>query len=708
MFRYIVNIKGTGEKRGCEEVRKKKTISGKGGRRRIIFLHFFVLLLFFIFHFSFPISSLAGGQTEISSDNLEYLSQTNSYHAKGSVRIVFENSTLSADEMLLDNNTSNAVATGNVVYEDSEAIIKADRIELNLKTELGTVYNSYTFYKKQNFHVRADNVKKTGTRNFYLDKATLTSCDAEVPSWHFSGKDIKTTQHESLSAWDAKFYIKSVPVLYTPYFWAPITKERQTGLLFPSFGYSSKQGQYFKQGVFWAFKENQDATLYLDYSSEKRLAGGLDYRYVLTPESNGEFWIYHARDNEPSRDLFEVKSYHNHKFPYNISSYLKLHAVNEPDYYETLDSTSFKRMGLSSWEQDPFGFSSEERLQKYLESDLQLSRPYYGGRTYLLAQTRQSLEGSSKEIPQILPETGFIINTTSTGPVSYNGALKAVNFWRKEGQDGLRVDVYPNIYLSYGRLINFTQKIGLRETAYFLDTPVANKSRLLMDLGSALTTKYYKKYSSSIHIIEPSLEYVYITPYDTDDIPSFDSTDSIPRTSSLLYSFTNRISGLRPLNLESRFRLSQSYSLLDTDKPFSPILAEAVVSSDKADIHLNASYDVHNRILTETIASFIVKDKKGYIGMGKNYRRSSSLDQIDFEAGLNNPITLFKKTLPVDLHGKLWYDLNGNGVQKFNVKTVYTHQCWALSLSLTKRPDEYQIIFAFELKGLGTFALGRL
>ena len=689
-------------------MRKKKIISGKDERGWIIFLHFFVFLLLLISHFSFPTSSLAGGQTEISADNLEYLSQTNTYLAKGSVRIAFENSTLSAEEMRLDNNTSDAVVTGNVVYEDSEAIIKADRIELNLKTELGTVYNSYIFYKKQNFHIRSENVKKTGVKSFYFNKASLTSCDADTPSWHISGEDINTTQHENLSAWHAKLYFGNIPVFYTPYFWAPVIKERQTGFLFPSFGYSSKRGQYYKQGFFWAFKENQDATLYLDYYTENKLAGGLDYRYVLTPESNGEFWIYHARDYEPSRDLFEIKTYHNLKLPHNISAYLKLHAVNESDYYETLDSTSFNRVGLSLWEQNPFGFSSEERLQKYLESNLHLSRPYYAGRTYLLAQTRQSLEGSSKEIPQKLPEIGFIINTTSTGPVSFNSAVKAVNFWKKEGQEGLRLDINPNIYLSYGRLVNLTQKIGLRETAYFLDTPVVNKSRLLVDLGTTLTTKYFKKYSSSIHIIEPSLEYVYITPYNSDDIPSFDSTDSIPHTSSFIYSFTNRISGLSPLNLETRFRLSQSYSLLDTKKPFSPILAEAVVSSDKVDINVNASYDVHNRILTETIASFKVKDKKWYIGMGKNYRRSSSLNQIDFEAGINNPITLFKKPLPIDLHGKLWYDLNGNGVQEFNVKTVYTHQCWALSLSLTKRPDEYQISFAFELKGLGEFALGSL
>lgn len=666
------------------------------------------VLLFLISHFLFPASLFAETPTDITSDNLEYLSRTKTYIARGSVRINFDDATLKADEMLLDSSTSDAVATGHVIYEDPEAVVKADKMELNLRTKLGTVYNGYIFYKSQNFHIRGENIKKVGDKSFYFNKATLTSCDAEIPSWHIEGENIETTQHENLSAWHTKLYIGNTPVFYTPYFWTPIIKERQTGLLIPSFGYSSTNGQYYKQGFFWAIKENQDATLYLDYYSEKKLAEGLDYRYILSPETNGELWIYHARDNEPSRDLLEIKSYHNLKLKYDTSAYFKMHAVNEFDYYEALDSTSYKRFGLSSWGANPFGFASDERLQKYLESDLHVSKPYNGGRTYLLAQARQSLESGSGEIPQSLPEIGFIVNTLSWGPFSLNAAAKGVNFWRRFGQDGLRFDLNPNFYLSYGKLINITQKIGLRETAYFLDSPVVNKYRSLFDLSTTLSTRFIRQYPSFVHIIEPSLEYAYIPPHETDNIPFFDSTDSIKHTSSFTYSLTNRISGLSTPRLETRLRLSQSYSLLDAAKPFTPVLAEAAISSGNVNFHINASYDVQEGEIAETISSFTLRDEKGYISFGKNFRTSSSLNQVVLEAGLNGPLSINRKTIPVDLSAKLWYDLNGNGVQEFNVKTVYSLQCWGLTASFTKRPSEYQIMFAFELKGLGSIELGRL
>ncbi len=663
-------------------------------------------LLFLISHFLFltyPVS--AEESADITALHMEHISRTNIYIAKGSVKIVLGTTTLLADEIRLDGNTSDVSASGNIVYEDPEVIIKAERIELNTRTKLGTIYDGYILIKESNFHIRTENIKKTGEKTFFLDNAILTSCDADPPGWRITGKSITVSQGKSLKGKHSTLRVKNIPVLYSPYFWAPLSKERETGFLFPLFGYSSTRGQYFKQGFFWAIRDNHDASFYLDYYDEKGFAEGLDYRYLISPESNGELWIYHVRDNEPSRSLFEIKAYHNQKFSDDISGYLKVHTVNEHDYYETMDSTSAGRFGLSSWKTSLFGFASEERLQKYLESNLHISKSLSGGRTYILAQGRQSLEGSSKEIPQSVPEIGFILNTRSKKYFSFNMAVKGTNFMKEEGQKGQRLDIFPNIYFSYGRLVNITQRVGVRDTLYALKKPAADKNRLLFDLGTSLTTKFFKKYETFIHLVEPSLEYEYVPSVNQDDISFFDSADFIPQTSRINYALTNRISGLSSGTLETRLRLSQSYSFLDIDRQFSPALAEAAVSSEKVDLTVNASYDVHDNNFSETISSVKLKHDKGYVGAGKNYRRSSSLDQVIFEAGLYMPIKFFKTDLPLDFHGKLWYDLNGGGIQELNLRSTYEHQCWSLTVLFIKKPSDYQILFAIGLTGLGNLEL---
>ncbi len=667
-----------------------------------------LLILFFAFFLFAPSSVFAEELANITAAHLEYFSQDNTYIAKGSVKIQFKDSTLFADTARLNSNTSDAVALGNVVYEDGEAVITADKIELNLKTKLGTIYNGYIFYKNHNFHLHSGNIKKIGMKTFFLDKATVTTCDADPPAWHISGKDITIRQNRSLTAWNTTFNIRNIPVIYTPFFWAPLNRKRETGLLFPSFGYSSTLGNYYKQGFFWAIKENQDATFYLDYYGEKGIGKGLDYRYVINSGTDGELWTYYIRNNAPSRNLLEFKSYHNQKLPYDVSGYLKLHLINEFDYYETMGSTSYNRFGLSSWKTNRFGFASEERLQKYLESDLHLSKPFFWGRTYLLAQGRQSLEGSSTEIPQSFPEAGIVLYTRSKGNFSFNMAFKGSNFHRQKGQEGRRFDINPNLYFSYGRLINITQRVGIRETAYFLRKPSEDKNRLLFDLSTSLTTKFFKKYTSFIHIVEPSVEYEYVPAVDNDGIPFFDSIDSISQTSRINYSINNRISGLSSKHLEAGLRLSQSYNMLDIDKEFTPILAEAVMSSNRLDFSINASYDVREKRFSDSIASVRLKGNKGYIGAGKNFRHSTSLDQVTFEAALYRPITIYGKSFPVDINGSLLYDLNGRGLQEMNLRTAYVHQCWAMAVSYIIKPDEYQIIFSVGLAGLGDLKLGGL
>lgn len=672
------------------------------------FIPYFLFLIFFCSLFTvhcslFIAPAFAEDSINIYADNIEYLAETRTYIARGSVKITYENVTLNADEVRLNSTTFDSSASGNVVYEDTDVTAKADKVELNFKTKLGTIYNSKIFYKSRNYYIEGKNIKKLGENDYIIDYAAATTCDATPPEWYFKGNDIKITLHENVKVKNATFYVKNIPVLYSPYFRAPL--ERQSGLLIPALGHSNTKGFIFKEGLFWAMRDDMDATFYLDYYNKKGIGKGIDYRYILNSENSGELWMYHLRDSDLSRDFFEIKSYHNQKL-YDMPSYLKIHIVNEFDYYNVLGSTSSKRIGFSTSTTDPFGFSSEERLQKYLESNLHISKPFSGGRTYFLGQYREGLGESSGTIPQSLPEIGFALNTGNLGMTFFNVTATGTNFWRNNGQHGQRFDIYPNVYLSLGRIVNFTQKIGLRETVYFLKDPSENSSRELFDIRSTLTTRFLKTYPSFVHIIEPSFEYAYIPAVNQKDIPAFDSIDSISKTSDIIYSFTNRFTGSVLGGSEAKLRLSQHYSLLDTNKPFSPVLIESTLSSTKLNFSANAFYDVYEKNITETIASVNFKGERGFVGIGKNFRRSTSLDQYSIEAGVNKPIQIFGKSLPVDVSGKLWYDLKGGGVQELNFKSIYTHQCWGMTISYTRKPHEYQIMFGIEFKGFGSVKIG--
>ncbi|MEW6715396.1 MAG: LPS assembly protein LptD [Nitrospirota bacterium] len=670
---------------------------------RSLFSSLSIIILLLVFHLSLLIpAALAQESIDISADHLEYISETGTYTAKGSARIVSGDTTLIADEINVNNITSDAVAVGNVVYEDSETIINAARAELNFKTKLGTIYNSYIFYKKDNYHIRGGDIKKIGENNFDMERATVTTCNAEPPAWHISAEDIKTVQHKSIEAKKMTFYVKDTPLFYVPYFRIPLVDKRRTGLLTPVLGTSSTKGFTYKQGIFWAMKQNMDATLYLDYYSKKGLGKGLEYRYIINPQNNGKIWLYHLKDQDLNRDFYEIKAYNNLSLPYDISGYLRLNAVNKFDYYDELGSTSIRGNVSPSLKYIILDSESEETLQKSLESNLYLSKTFNGGWAYFLSQYLQSLEGSSDTTPQRLPEIGLVINTKSIGNFSFDMAAKGTNFWRKEGQRGERLDINPNLYFSYGKLINLTQKAGLREISYLLSDPDENKNRLFIDLRTILTTKLFKRYPSFIHIIEPALEYTYIPPADDEDFPSFDATDTISDTSSLKYAFTNRFERFNTAGLDARFRLSQSYSFLNNEYPFSPVLAEGSLASNMITFNINASYDIYESSITESIISTRLNNKTGFIGIGKNFRQSAQLDQVSIDGGTSRPMKINGKLFPIFLYVNMWYDLKGAGVQESNLRTTYKSQCWSIMASFTKKPDEFQFTLGVEFMGLGT------
>ncbi len=673
--------------------------------------------------------SYSAESIDISAEELEYNAKTNTYIARSSARIVAQDILLIANEITLDRATSDAVAIGDVYYEDNETVIKADRIELNLETKLGTIYNSYIFYKKDNYHLRGGDLRRLDEKSYHLNKATVTTCDAIPPPWHISGRDIKAIKHKHLTARDTTFYIKNIPVFYTPYFWMPLTKKRQTGFLVPSIGSSTTKGFFYKQGFFWAIEDNKDLTLYLDYFSKKGFGKGLEYRYIINPDSRGNLWVYHLRDNELERDFFEFKTHHDLKLPSDVSGYLRVNTINTFDYYSILGSTSLrdssfsslKSINLSALESLVFDIERSERLRKYLESNLYLSRPFQGAKAYLLGQYRQSLEGSSKAIPQSLPEVGFILNTFSKGPASMNITIKANNFLKEEGQGGQRIDINPNLYLGYGRAINITQRISIRETAYLLNNPSEDEERLLLELSSKVSTRFLKRYSSLIfpfgestsfifpfgestsflHAIEPSLEYKYTPILNNGDVTIFDSIDSTEETSTIIYSITNRFEGLRYTNLSSRLRLSQRYNLLEDERPFTPLLLEGGLSSNLIDFSINASYNFYEAEADDVFTNIKIKSRMGYIGIGKDFRRSTGVDQYTLEGRINGPLPIFGKDIPFTISGKIWYDMKNSVVQESTISTIYRKQCWALTASIVKRPEEYQISFGIEFTGLG-------
>ena len=502
-------------------------------------------------------------------------------------------------------------------------------------------------------------------------EATFTTCDPPSPAWCFKGKNIDAVTGDRLKAKDASFRIKDVPVLYTPYLWTPIGTERKTGFLMPDIGYSNTRGFYFDIPFYWAITENRDATLFLDDYSKRGFGEGLEYRYLEIGNIKGKWWLYHLRDGELSKDYVEVKGLHDQRSTEKIGGYLSINYINENDFYRE------------------FNAHIEARTNRFLESTGEVMIPFTNSRAYLLSQYWVDLKENSASPLQKLPEAGFVLNPVKVGSFYLSGVTTLANFWREEGVDGQRFDIFPKILHSFGKDVVVSQSVGLRETAYSLQGADENSlHRESFEYNLITHASVMRNYASFTHVIEPSLGYTFIRNSENDD-PFFDSVELFKKTSAIEFALLNRF-----FNRSGEFMTIRALEAYDTDKgdrPFLPFRLEVGIKTPLS-IRLGAEYNVYtgsvesfNSDLNATISDIT-------ISAGQRYNKTDDIKT--FVAGLG--LHPYK---PLYLQGRIWYDAVEKETKELSLTLKYLSQCWAMSIEVINNPDDFHIRVLFELKG---------
>lgn len=704
---------------------------------------FFILLisnLYIVFLYS--ISVFAGTDLkkdqpiEVTADSLIYDKAKDTYYAEGNVVAVQGKSSVKADRMTVDMTASHAVAVGNVEAIDEEGnSLKGDNWELNIDTKVGVVMNGKLFFKRENVHITGEEVKKTGEVSYSIHNGYFTTCDCEAdesPAWSFYSSDAGVTFGEYLTAWNAFFYIKDVPVLYSPYISFPVKRGRETGFLSPRFGYSRLRGFKFDNSFFWAISDSADATFYLDIETRRGLGKAIEYRYALSSASGGEFYFYHFKEKDIERvrefrkgsnnlsrpktaedDRWFLKYTHNGLLPDDIALKANINKVSDDEYF--ID----------------FGKDIKERSLESLESNISLTKTW--DKFNLVTQFRyfdNLLVESNRATLQRLPEITLAGSDKQImdSPFYFSLDSSFVNFERKEGSTGQRVDVHPTVSLPLnpGGYFEFKPSAGARETLYWVKNLPQDRfhDRTSYDLSADLTTTFVK--TSTVdeeqageglkklrHTIRPKIVYTYIPEQVQDDLPQFDGVDRIAQRNDFTYSINSILTGkfVDDGNLSYRdyiyLDLSQSYNINEatrkltsaTDKrrPFSDVTGEIrIMPIQWTSITSKGKYDTYEGLMKEYDSSLGLWDKRGdRVDVSYRYTRSPApVEYLDLSMRL-------KLIQSVDLTYTKRYAYSDKHPIEDTYGLEYHHQCWGAQLTYTERLEEKIVFLSFNLLGLG-------
>jgi lipopolysaccharide assembly outer membrane protein LptD (OstA) len=217
------------------------------------------------------------------------------YIVRGDVQITCDDITVAADEIESVSDESTVTARGHVVFKETGVSITADLAVIDRSTHLGTFFTVSGAVRigeskagdlfgglEPDAYFSGDSLRKTGPKTYVLTNGVLTTCTQPTPRWYmsFSGT-ITVGKHVYMR--NLVLRLKSVPLLYLPAFYYPITENgRNTGILMPTYGSSAINGFTLSNAFFLVLGRSMDATFFHNYFQKTGMAFGGEYRYVDT------------------------------------------------------------------------------------------------------------------------------------------------------------------------------------------------------------------------------------------------------------------------------------------------------------------------------------------------------------------------------------------------------------------------------------------
>jgi len=696
----------------------------------------------------------------IMADEIFHDQQSGHYIATGNVTITKEARQLSADFVRFDHKAMMAFAKGHVMMTAGDDVFTGASLEINLASEIGTLYEGTIFIKENHFYIKGDKLQKVGAKSYAADTASVSSCDGEVPDWKITGKNMEVTIEGYGTVRHAALWAKQVPVMYSPYLIFPAATQRQSGLLVPETGYSERNGIQYSQPFYWAINDQSDATFSLGYLANRGVKTGVEYRYVLDASSKGIAMVDYLKDQQvddgtgtwgytddntmrTNLDRYWFRMKHDQTFSSGFTAKLDLDVVSDQDYlrefrgmymgYDDTNASFYKYFGRDLDDYNDPVRINRLNINKYWSGyALNAETRWYDN---VIARQSGDPDDSLQRLPvvQFYGSKKYLYQT----PLFVGFDTEVANFYRKDGTKGQRADMYPKLSFPwrYQQYFTVEPSIGIRETAWYSENNENGPSdagnsqtRSMYDVNLNLSSELFNVYKvngESVerikHTLMPRISYSFIPEYSQSLYPYFDQLDRIKEQNLVTGSLTNTfISKLKPpedmpdKNPEAqtpypyreflRFLIEQSYDMNQADqsdsKPLLPLYGEVQLEPYRfLAFQADAEWSHDNNDFKSRNVGTMVSDIRGD-RVFVEYRYETK----DTESVYTNLMVALTDSV------KAYTDYEQNIMDSRRIQSGlgmrYQSQCWSVDLRYLDEVDDRKYIFLINLSGLGGFGSG--
>jgi len=248
----------------------------------------------FFFFILFLFSSLAMAADKVKMKGLVYEAENSTIDNEketveldGNVQIILKDQHIKCQKAVINFRSKSIDAAGEVSMTSMTNTVGGKRVVLDLETSTGIIYDG--FVQSASVLFEGTVLLKTSDTEFIADNAKYTTCTNCPESWSFTGTKIKAELGGYAYIRNSTLRFGGFPIFWMPYLIVPLKSDRQSGLLTPDFERSLVGGLTIAESYFWAMSRSQDSTWTLKNYELRGLKGLLNYRYMNSENSYGEF-----------------------------------------------------------------------------------------------------------------------------------------------------------------------------------------------------------------------------------------------------------------------------------------------------------------------------------------------------------------------------------------------------------------------------------
>ncbi len=688
------------------------------------------------------------GTWNIEAASLTYDQTNQVYVAEGGVLLTSGDRIIQARWAMVDMQKRQAELRGGVFLQYGKNWLKGEHVLWNLDKETGWLDGGLVYFAGNQFYAQGKYITKSGPNQYELKDGFMTSCDPSNSDWKIKYDEMKINLDGFAWATHSSFWVRDIPVFYLPAISLPVQENRQSGFLLPWGGYSNLNGVEAEVPVYWAFREDMDATFYGRYMENRGWMSGIEYRVAnptwgegiylfnyLQDQASKEFLLEHGYPYQTS-ERYWARARHSFELPGGIEGRLDVDYVSDRNFLQEFTKGSVSYDASNRIFREFFGRGIlDDNNSLTRESALYLDK--HGESTLIGLDFRywEQLEGSKNEFTlQRLPSLSFnvIPSWIDHTPLYYTLDSSMVDFWSLEGDKGQRLYVDPRVYypMHWKNYLDIEPSFGVRASSYTVDWD--NKSRdewqgrLVPDVRVDMSTRLNRVYPVNVgdyvaieHAIRPEIIYEYVPQPMQGDLPRFDRFDDDPSRNALRYGVTSFITG-KEVRSDSEGNSVTSYrelarlevfQLFNIEKPGTEY-SFFDFNQNQGFTAVETRIDVMPRryVMLSYDANVYSDDPDGYhqdvlltLDDGKG---QAVIFDYQFSKGdlpINELSAEFVlKTLPnlyVNTYHDYSFDQGQMYKQGYGIK--YLHGCWALGLAYERENSEQRFIVSLDLLGLG-------